>query len=350
MLQERHGRQFAERLRASAAGPRPLPKHGAWSWGALPIDAWRKDGFNLGVASIVVLVLTMWISVALVAGWRRMMLRVDAGIPQAALAAAWRRLCPPRQRAWHDVERRALARMRSLVVVAVSGRVAVPSTYDVFVSSEDLARMGAARAFVETDLAAAILSEARQQGWHVLDVGVQVRIHREEGVVAVPRVVASFGAARGTAKPPVFSRSARVQTMPLVTEVETRPSMTEGDGSGEAVTQRSCWRLVPLDDADPGLELPDRIGVVTVGRTPGSDLRLAYPTVSGLHARLRRVTSGWQVEDAGSRNGTFLNDREVDHPAQLADGMVIAFSRSGPRYTLSAPGRQTAATEGQSRW
>lgn len=42
-------------------------------------------------------------------------------------------------------------------------------------------------------------------------------------------------------------------------------------------------------------------------------LSLASPLLSRLHARLRREADGWRVDDAGSRNGSYLNARRIQH-------------------------------------
>lgn len=295
---------------------------------------------------IFLIVLTLAGGLAFVACWRRLMLRFDAGIPQAALSSAWRRLCPARQRSWYDLEHRALAKMRSLVVVAVTGRAVVPARYDVYLAPEDLARMAEARAFLENDLGSAIRSEALQQGWHMMHERVEVRFHEEEAaVVGLPRVVSSFARPAEGNDCSQPSQSAAVSTLPLATEVETDTAVTEGDGLKDVASGWCAWRLVPTSDAYPQLELRDRVGPLTVGRSAGLDLRLAHPTVSGLHARLWRTSAGWQLEDAGSRNGTYVDDRRQEQLVDLADGMVLAFSRTGPRYRVSMASRHAAETE-----
>jgi hypothetical protein len=234
------------------------------------------------------------------------------------------------------------------VVVAVTGRGVVPTRYDIYVSPEDMARIGNARSFVESDLSAFIHSEAMQRGWHVMTDGVQVRLHRElTGTIGVPRVVASFADAGGLSEP---SPLTQLETAPLVTEIETRPAVTEPDHSHQQALGRPSWRLVPVQDTDPELVLPERLGAVTIGRSPGCDLHLAYPTVSGVHARVRRTTSGLLVEDAHSRNGTYVEEERIVDPVELAEGMVVGFSRSGPRYKRSQGRLQQSGQERGSPW
>jgi len=57
----------------------------------------------------------------------------------------------------------------------------------------------------------------------------------------------------------------------------------------------------------------------TIGRSPDCGVFLDDVTVSRRHAALVRREGGWQIEDLGSLNGTFVNRRRVDS-APLEDG------------------------------
>jgi hypothetical protein len=52
-------------------------------------------------------------------------------------------------------------------------------------------------------------------------------------------------------------------------------------------------------------------GWITVGRAPNSDIVLDEPFVSSTHARLRPRDQVYVVEDLGSTNGTFVNEKAV---------------------------------------
>jgi two-component system, cell cycle sensor histidine kinase and response regulator CckA len=73
-------------------------------------------------------------------------------------------------------------------------------------------------------------------------------------------------------------------------------------------------------------------GVATVGRSPDATVMVDDPGVSRLHARIRRSDSGaFEVEDLGSKNGTFLNGARIEHAlANLGDKI-----RVGPRVVLT---------------
>lgn len=58
---------------------------------------------------------------------------------------------------------------------------------------------------------------------------------------------------------------------------------------------------------------------ITIGRHPESDIFLDDVTVSRRHAEVRRVGDGFEVADAGSLNGTYVNQSRVDQET-LRDG------------------------------
>jgi hypothetical protein len=84
-----------------------------------------------------------------------------------------------------------------------------------------------------------------------------------------------------------------------------------------------------------------------LGRAPESRICIDDPVVSRRHARL--VFEGSiTIEDLGSKNGTYLNDRKIETPMLVADGDRISVgpaclicrivTSDGP--TLTQPGRE----------
>lgn len=59
--------------------------------------------------------------------------------------------------------------------------------------------------------------------------------------------------------------------------------------------------------------------VVTIGRSPHSDLFLDDVTVSRHHARIIKDEAGYMVEDLNSLNGTYVNRRRIERH-RLSDG------------------------------
>lgn len=58
---------------------------------------------------------------------------------------------------------------------------------------------------------------------------------------------------------------------------------------------------------------------ITIGRHPESDIFLDDVTVSRRHAEVRRVGDYFEVADAGSLNGTYVNQARVEQE-RLSDG------------------------------
>ena len=76
---------------------------------------------------------------------------------------------------------------------------------------------------------------------------------------------------------------------------------------------------------------------VTLGRDARSDLRLDAERdldASARHAEIVRAGEAWRLRDAGSTNGTFVNDERVTGERELRDGDLISLGRDGPRLEV----------------
>lgn len=74
--------------------------------------------------------------------------------------------------------------------------------------------------------------------------------------------------------------------------------------------------------------------MVTLGRVPNNDIVLGYPTVSKVHAYLRRDGAAWRLHDQRSRNGTFVDQRRLEPGGACAldDGALVGI---GPSLSLT---------------
>jgi len=106
--------------------------------------------------------------------------------------------------------------------------------------------------------------------------------------------------------------SAAAGTEGAVSEVEGLPS-----GSALIVVKRG-----PNAGSRFLLDQP----VTSAGRHPGSDIFLDDVTVSRRHAEFRRENGKFQVVDAGSLNGTYVNREPVDL-AVLTNGDEIQIGK-----------------------
>ncbi len=72
--------------------------------------------------------------------------------------------------------------------------------------------------------------------------------------------------------------------------------------------------------------------LVTIGRWSANDIVLPGREVSRRHAQIRREGGRYLLEDCGSKNGTYLNDRRIQEPEVLQDGDRILIP---PRYLFT---------------
>lgn len=64
---------------------------------------------------------------------------------------------------------------------------------------------------------------------------------------------------------------------------------------------------------------------LTIGRDPVSDVVLNDPEVSRQHARFSQTETGYQVQDLGSTNGTFVNGERLEsEPVDLQPGFTVS--------------------------
>ena len=111
--------------------------------------------------------------------------------------------------------------------------------------------------------------------------------------------------------------------------------LTEGVGDDEPLDLHANLdpRLI-VDESDTlqaGHTIPLDRGI-TIGRSEAADLSIADQYVSHMHARILRRGAYHFVEDLGSTNGTFLNDRRVEKDAQLKVHDALRVGRTTLRY------------------
>ncbi|GAA2413123.1 DUF1707 and FHA domain-containing protein [Streptomyces glaucosporus] len=93
---------------------------------------------------------------------------------------------------------------------------------------------------------------------------------------------------------------------------------------------RRAWQTARL----PELLLPPPGPYpMSIGRAPGSMLRLNDETVSRTHAQLHSSARGWVLRDLGSSNGTWVNGRRVTGSVSVRPGDHVRFGRVSFRLT-----------------
>jgi DNA-binding winged helix-turn-helix (wHTH) protein len=106
-----------------------------------------------------------------------------------------------------------------------------------------------------------------------------------------------------------------------------------------------------------GLRLvPLLSGENVIGRAPGALVSIPSSRVSRRHARILVSEGRAMLEDLGSKNGTYLGERKVQHPLELKHGDCITvgpvrlvFQVSGMEETCSTDGEERPGPSGSGR-
>ncbi len=105
------------------------------------------------------------------------------------------------------------------------------------------------------------------------------------------------------------------------------------------------YQLVVRKGPRPGQVFPLELDVLTLGRDPIADIVLEDPEVSRHHAKLTQIEAGYQLQDMGSTNGTFVDGQRLAGEAQdLKPGQVVMLGSNVTLVYQAAPASDPLAT------
>lgn len=87
-------------------------------------------------------------------------------------------------------------------------------------------------------------------------------------------------------------------------------------------------KLVVLDERGQRVSTHRLDGTLMIGRAPSCQIRPDDTYVSQMHAKISNRNGSWVVEDVGSTNGTYLNQRKVTVPTEISPGDRIRIGKT----------------------
>ncbi len=103
--------------------------------------------------------------------------------------------------------------------------------------------------------------------------------------------------------------------------------------------------IVDVDGKETEHELAE--GQTLIGRRPDCPLSIGQPSVSGQHAMMYATAGQYALEDVGSRNGTFVNQKRIEGRVVLKHNDVLRFGDARARFD-DPPKQQSASADGGS--
>lgn len=118
------------------------------------------------------------------------------------------------------------------------------------------------------------------------------------------------------------------------------PKIQRRQAEETRLTPLSDWALEPISSHLPNTSIPLQ-GTLVIGRSPECEVCLNFTHLSRKHARITLSTTGLEVEDLNSSNGTFVNGERI-RTARLQAGDILSFDAL--RFRIQGPGTDLEKT------
>jgi pSer/pThr/pTyr-binding forkhead associated (FHA) protein len=86
--------------------------------------------------------------------------------------------------------------------------------------------------------------------------------------------------------------------------------------------------LVVVDEQGSKVQTVQLNGTLQVGRAEACQIQLPDTYASSFHARIYNRDGSWYIEDLGSTNGTYVNQRRITAPAELRAGDRVKIGKT----------------------
>jgi pSer/pThr/pTyr-binding forkhead associated (FHA) protein len=126
-------------------------------------------------------------------------------------------------------------------------------------------------------------------------------------------------------------RAVRTVTLDLYGGRERRPKARPAEPRQRQARRSrrgTPTKIVVLDERGGRAATHRLTGTLQVGRASSSQIRPNDTYISQAHARISNRNDAWVVEDLGSTNGTYLNQRKVTVPTEISPGDRIRVGKT----------------------
>ena len=150
------------------------------------------------------------------------------------------------------------------------------------------------------------------------------------------------GAGQAGGPPAPAAETTSIGLPPMAAAPRSKPQLTAEEEAAVAALPAGSALLIAHSGPNHGARFLLDQDVTTAGRHPEADIFLDDVTVSRKHVEFRRTGAGFTLVDAGSLNGTYVNNDRVDSLA-LRSGNEVQIGKFRLTYYAS----EAAAMKGQ---
>jgi pSer/pThr/pTyr-binding forkhead associated (FHA) protein len=124
------------------------------------------------------------------------------------------------------------------------------------------------------------------------------------------------------------AKPAAAITPPRPQAAAPTPSPARGRKAASRAASKAARLVSVVEGPAAGTSVALSSLPITIGRADDSTIALADDYVSNHHARLVPNGQDWLIEDTGSTNGTFVDDKKVTAPVVVPVGGRIRIGRN----------------------
>lgn len=198
----------------------------------------------------------------------------------------------------------------------------------------DEGHVSATHAHIAMSRGSLILHNRSRNGTFVNGTRVETTVVTNTDVISIPPFELRFNL-QIYGDDTAFPDGTVVASLPPAT-IDTEIGHTRRSIPAAPAEKRLMITIVRTPTQEVGRSIELSGGGARLGRSADAEVSINCPTLSRMHAEIRRIGKDWQISDLQSANGTFLNGKEVKQAplrpgdeVTLGDDVTIRISEAG---------------------